>query len=77
VLDNYREITFLYDLSQKLTASLDIDELVNLLLAEAKELIKSTSGAVMLLSKIGNTEELKVVSAFGQEWDSDRLSIPF
>lgn len=76
VLDNYREITFLYDLSEKLTASLDIDELVNLLLAEAKELIKATSGAVMLLSNIENTEELKVVSAFGQEWNRDRLRIP-
>jgi len=76
VLDNYREITFLYDLSEKLTASLDIDELVNLLLAEAKELIKATSGAVMLLSNTGNTEELKVVSAFGQEWNRDRLRIP-
>jgi signal transduction histidine kinase len=77
VLDNYREITFLYDLSAKLTASLDIDELVNLLLAKAKGLIKATSGAVMLLSNTNNTEELKVVSAFGQEWNRDRRTIPW
>ena len=76
VLDNYREITFLYDLSQKLNASLDIDELVNFLLAEAKRLIKATSGAVMLLSKSDLTEELKMVSVFGEEWHSDRPRIP-
>ncbi len=73
VLDNYREITFLYNLSEKLTASLDINELANLLLAEAKKLIKATSGAVVLLSSTNNPEELKVVSAFGQEWERDRL----
>ncbi len=77
VLDNYREITFLYDLSAKLTASLDIDELVNLLLAKAKELIKATSGAVMLLSNTDNSEELKVVAAFGQEWHRDRPTMPW
>lgn len=72
ILDNYREITFLYELSEKLTASLDIDELVNLLLTEARKLVKATTGAVMLLSKNGNIEQLKIVSAFGQEWHRDR-----
>lgn len=70
ILDNYREITFLYELSEKLTASLDIDELVHLLLTEAKKLVKATTGAVMLLSKNRNIEELKIVSAFGQGWET-------
>ena len=48
VLDSYREITLLYNLSEKLTSSLEIQQVIQVALSEATRLIQATSGLVML-----------------------------
>lgn len=48
VLDAYREITLLYNVSEKLTTSLKIQHVIGVALSEATRLIKGTSGIVML-----------------------------
>ena len=48
VLDAYREITLLYNISEKLTTSLKIQHVIEVALSEATRLIKGTSGIVML-----------------------------
>jgi transcriptional regulator with GAF, ATPase, and Fis domain len=65
VLDRYREINLLYNLSEKLTASLDLQSVVRVALEEANRLIAGTSGAVMLLDE--ETGMLTTILAFGQE----------
>lgn len=63
-LDKYREITLLYNISQKLTACLDIKEVAKVVLDEAQRLIKSSRGSIRLLN--GSTGELETLAQFGQ-----------
>jgi transcriptional regulator with GAF, ATPase, and Fis domain len=65
VLDRYREINLLYNLSEKLTASLELRSVVQVALEEANRLISGTSGVVMLLDE--ETEMLRTILAFGQD----------
>lgn len=64
-LDKYREITLLYNISQKLTACLDIKEVAKVVLDEAQRLIKSSRGSIRLLNS--STGELETLAQFGQE----------
>ncbi|MGD9001923.1 MAG: GAF domain-containing protein [Anaerolineae bacterium] len=68
VLDRYREINLLYNLSEKLTASLELQSVVQVALEEANRLISGSSGAVMLVDEEAGT--LRTILGFGQE---DRL----
>ncbi|WP_353961564.1 GAF domain-containing sensor histidine kinase [Laspinema olomoucense] len=63
-LDKYREITLLYNISQKLTACLDIKEVAKVVLDEAQRLMKSSRGAIRLLNP--STGELETLAQFGQ-----------
>ena len=63
VLDAYREITLLYNISEKLTASLKIQNVIEVALSEAIRLIKGTSGIVMLTDY--DREKDSPVSHFG------------
>jgi phosphoserine phosphatase RsbU/P len=63
-LARYKEINLFYQLSEKITASLELPVVGGLIIEEARKLIKTTSGSVMLLNKELGT--LEVVSAFGQ-----------
>lgn len=60
-LDRYKEVTLLHNLSEKMTASLEVEAVAALVLSEAKRSIQSDCGAVMLLK----SSELEVVTAFG------------
>jgi signal transduction histidine kinase len=62
-LDKYREITLLYNISQKLTACLDIKEVAKVVLDEAQRLIKSSRGSIRLLNS--STGELETLAQFG------------
>ncbi|WP_368012371.1 GAF domain-containing sensor histidine kinase [Laspinema palackyanum] len=64
-LDKYREITLLYNISQKLTACLDIKEVAKVVLDEAQRLLKSRRGSIRLLNS--STGELETLAQFGQE----------
>ena len=63
VLDRYREINLLYNISEKLTASLELGRVAAMALQEASRLIRATSAAVMLLNDRGG--ELETAAAFG------------
>jgi signal transduction histidine kinase len=64
LLDKYEEIDLFQDLSTQVTASLDVKEIARLVIEEAKNLIKSTSGAILLLDE--NTSWLKILWEYGQ-----------
>jgi signal transduction histidine kinase len=63
LLDKYREITLLHDISTKITASLDLKEVTKLVIDEVRRLIEGTSGAVLLLN--AKTQKLEIISVFG------------
>jgi sigma-B regulation protein RsbU (phosphoserine phosphatase) len=64
ILNKYKEINLFYQLSEKITASLELPVVCNLIIEEARRLIATTSGSVMLLNK--ETGMLEIVAAFGQ-----------
>ncbi len=47
-LDRYREVNLLYNLGETLTTCLDMDELLQLMLTEASQIIQAQSGIVLL-----------------------------
>ncbi|HAX75880.1 MAG TPA: hypothetical protein DCY88_08590 [Cyanobacteria bacterium UBA11372] len=67
LLDRYRETTLLYHISEKITASLELKEVVKLILNEASKLIEATSGSVMLLD--AKTGKLEFLSSIGKEYN--------
>ncbi|MBD3560358.1 GAF domain-containing protein, partial [Planktothrix sp. FACHB-1355] len=68
LIERYREITFLYEISQKISATLDLKEVAKLVIDEARELIQATSGSLMLLNT--STDRLEAIAAFNQECQS-------
>lgn len=64
LLDKYREITLLHDISTKITATLDLKELAQLAIEKAGKLIESTSGTIVLLNE--KTGLLEPLAGFSQ-----------
>lgn len=64
-LEKYKEITLLYDLSEKLTASLDPAEVAQLVIDEAKRLIEADNTSVMLVNE--ENSMLEVIASSGKE----------
>lgn len=67
VLSKYKEITLLFNISEQIIASIDVKEVAKLVLDEAKRLLKSVSGSVMLLHE--NTDFLENLATFGNDFD--------
>lgn len=65
LLEKYHELDLFYEISTKLTASLDLQEIAQIVLQEAYTLVKATSG-VMLLRRTG-THQLEVLSQVGAD----------
>ncbi len=63
-LGRYREINLLYSIGQTISASLDPDEIPDLVIAEARRIIQVQGGIVLLLDAAGN---LSLRSRFGDE----------
>ena len=63
ILDLYRQINLLFNLSEKLAASLELGTVAGTTLDEASRLIEATGGAVVLLDK---GRELLPVATVGQ-----------
>lgn len=63
-LEKYREINLLYSIAEKLTSCREVDEVVQLALAEAHRLIAGSSAALFLLE--AKTQTLKLISVSGQ-----------
>ena len=64
-LEKYKEITLLYDLAEKLTASLDPAEVAQLVIDEAKRLIEADNTSVMLFNDENGM--LEVIASRGKE----------
>ncbi|MBD2326900.1 adenylate/guanylate cyclase domain-containing protein [Alkalinema sp. FACHB-956] len=62
-LDRYKEITLLYDLSDKISANLDLPKVAELVLHEAQRLIPGSSGAVILIHP--ESQQVETIAAFG------------
>jgi two-component system, NtrC family, sensor kinase len=57
LLSKYKEITLLFKISEQMAETLDVDEITELVLSEAKQLLPSDSGTLMLLHESTNTLE--------------------
>ena len=68
MLEHYRELNLLYNLSEKLAVSLELAPVAQMALNEARRLIKATGGAVMLLHD--GRQEMEAVVIFGQGFQS-------
>jgi len=64
-LDKYKEITFLYNLGEKIAACLDVNEVARLVIAEARRVIRADNVSLMMLNE--ETEALDILSAWGKE----------
>jgi len=65
VLDLYRELNLLYNLSKKLTASLDLKVVAKMTLDESSRLIKATVGSVYLYDEVEST--YNSIASFGND----------
>ncbi len=65
VLSKYHEINFFYRLSEKITSVLELELVVNIVIEEARKIIKTSNGSIMLLNQSSGV--LEVVSGFGAE----------
>ena len=63
LLQKYQEINLLYNLSEKITASLDLSVIAQLVIGESKRLFKTTSASIMLFNE--ERKVLETISAFG------------
>lgn len=64
LLDKYREITLLHDISTQINASLDLREVAQLVIEGVGKLIESTGGVILLLNQ--KTSQLEPLATFGQ-----------
>ena len=64
-LERYKEINLLYNISERMSATLELEAVAALVLEEARRLIDATSGSVMLLNEEAN--QLDILSAFGEK----------
>ncbi len=62
-LDRYREINLLYDLAEKMHATLDLQALADLVMAETQALLGGYQGCLMLFNP--HSQVLEVVSSYG------------
>ena len=65
LLSKYKEISLLFNLSEKIINSLDVHEVASLVLDEAQQLLKSSSGSLFLLHD--NTDWLENIATFGDD----------
>jgi sigma-B regulation protein RsbU (phosphoserine phosphatase) len=63
VLNKYTEINLFYELSEKITANLEIPAVIEIIAEKARRLVKATSGTIMLLNE--ETGVLEVNFSFG------------
>jgi serine phosphatase RsbU (regulator of sigma subunit) len=68
VLHLYREVNLIYSFSEKLAALLDLERVADLTLQEARHLIVSTDGVILLLDDASG--ELTAIAGFGDSMPS-------
>ena len=63
VLDKYRELNIIYDITEKMAASSELKAMAKLAIDEAGRLIQASAGSVMLLRP--ETGVLRTIAFFG------------
>ena len=63
LLSKYKEITLLFNLSEKIIDSPNLREVATLVLEEAQQLLRSRSGALLIVQD--NTSQLESIASFG------------
>jgi len=71
-IERYKEITLLYNISEKISTSLALTDVGKIVIDEARKLITSTSSTVMLLNEEKNV--LEVIAGSGMYDDSARFT---
>src|SRR4028119_2471151 len=66
-LDKYKEVNLIYNIAERITACLDLKEVAELVIDEARKLRAADSGSLMLLNK--ETRKFEVIAAFGQKYE--------
>lgn len=66
-LEKYKEITLLYDVAEKITACLDLNEVVRLIVDEALKIIKANNVSLILLNE--ETGIFEIVYVYGNEYE--------
>ncbi|NJN95846.1 MAG: GAF domain-containing sensor histidine kinase [Anaerolineales bacterium] len=74
VLDKYRELNLLYNVSAKLEADLDVLEVAGLVIDQASKLITANRGALILLNQ--TTGLLETIATFGEGYDRNTTLKP-
>ncbi len=74
ILDKYRELNLLYNISEKLAARSGLRAMAKLVIEEVRKLIATSGGAVMLRDV--ETGALKTIAAFSQEGEPDVYLAP-
>ncbi|WP_333653024.1 HD-GYP domain-containing protein [Dissulfurispira sp.] len=67
-LNKYKEITLLYNLSERVSSCLNLDEAAALAVDEAKKFIECSGASLRLLNETG---ELDTITAYGTECNAD------
>lgn len=68
LLEKYRELTLLHDITTQITASLELKEVAQLVIEGVGKLIEATGGSILLLNQ--KTGELESLSSIGQAFPS-------
>ena len=68
LLEKYRELTLLHDITTQITASLELKEVAQLVIEGVGKLIEATGGSILLLNQ--KTGELESLSSVGQAFPS-------
>jgi transcriptional regulator with GAF, ATPase, and Fis domain len=67
VLDKYREINLLYNLTEKLAATIELTQVANTALAESSRLIHAAAGEIILRDESGATTQVAVFGTFASD----------
>jgi diguanylate cyclase (GGDEF)-like protein len=70
-----QRVAILYDASQAVLSTFDLDEVLNQVLAIVRDYFHLQNGSIMLLDDA--SQELVVRAHFGEEISHDRVSVPF
>lgn len=65
-LEKYKEITLLYDIAEKITVTLDLEEVGALVIDTALKLVPADNASIMLLNN--DSGLLEIIAAHGQEY---------
>ncbi len=71
-LDKYRELSLLYDIADRISVCLELNDVARLVIHEATRLVQATNASVMLLKE----NRFEIISAYGMEYTPKTILKP-